>query len=372
MNIINQFRDSAYLIANSFFSKPGASNAAPIAAAVATCVTLGSVYYAYKQRALVHSLSAKLSRARVQRSQARFDQAFASFPQDQMWRLFIDWKRQQGGSDCFDVKEPGYRAAMEKAFSYVRDTLGKRLDAKEYCHLHDLCVDSVTNELGKRFTKGFFRYSMMGGLGGPAYGFFPQEIYHRSHTAEEVATPEAIEEAYQKGLYSGYRGNFRGQQFPDASRFLAHYDDNFMRSLACKHDFQRKINQIFDNYYEKIAIATSDKEKRAAIDNCCQALEVYHVFDDGNQRTVAFALLLKLLLENGLSPAILEDPILFDGQCTTAEMDLQVEQGQKRFNRIKEHYISETGPISPQKAQEIDQGILFRRSNNSVDADLDD
>lgn len=288
----------------------------------------------------------------MQASQAQFDRAFASFPKDQIWRLFIDWNRQEGGPDCFDVREPGYRAGMEGAFSHLRDSLGKRLDANEFCHVHDLCVDGVRNGKGELMKKGFSSHA--------EYQF---ENHRKAGPdappAEETASPEAIQEAFDKGLYSGYPDHM-----PDASKFLGHYDDHMMRSSSSRFVWKtkRRINGLIDTYYKRIASASTNKEKLAAIVDLCQALEVYHVYNDGNQRTIAFTLLPKLLIENGFTPAILERPYLFDGQFTTNEMVQQVEQGMKRFSRLGEYYRGEIRPPLSERLGEIDAGISFRRA----------
>jgi hypothetical protein len=305
-----------------------------ITAAIESIAAMG-IYYSFKKRSL----------ADIEMSQVKFDQTFVSFPKDQMWRLFIDWKCQTGGADCFDKREPGYRGGMENGFRYLRDHLGKRLDAGDFCEIHDLCVHGVRNGSGS-FQKGF--------SAGAKYPFPHTKERYQTHP-EDSASPEAIKEAFEKGLYSGYP-NHR----PDSGRFLGHYDDSTMRSLSSDSPWRttKRINKLFDHYYTTIGCASSDREKLIAIIELCTALEVYHVFKDGNQRTIAFTLLPKLLIENGFSPAILEYPHMFDGIFTTNEMVQQLRQGMERFSRVQEHYRTyQSAPFTEQ----IDEGIAFRR-----------
>jgi prophage maintenance system killer protein len=118
------------------------------------------------------------------------------------------------------------------------------------------------------------------------------------------------------------------------------------------------MNGLISTYYKRIASASLPREKLAAIADLCQAIEVYHVFKDGNQRTIAFALLPKLLIENGFPPTILERPFMFDGAFTTEEMVLQIEQGIKRFSRLGAWLRKER---DSEGVESIDLEITFQR-----------
>jgi hypothetical protein len=248
----------------------------------------------------------------TQASQQRFDKAFASIPKDQMWRLFIDLDRQEGGPLCFDEREPGYKAGMERGFLRLRDILGKPFDAKELCHIHDLCIDGI-------FRKGFYP--------GAQYGF--NTLSTAPAALPYLTSPEAIQQAFDKGLYSGFPDHM-----PDHKKFLAHYDDRYMRSSSYREtpeEMEARVNGLIDKYYKSIAAAKTNEEKLTTIAELCTSLEIYHPFSDGNQRTIAFILLPKLLIENGFSPAVLERPFLFDGMFTTEQVVDQIKQGIDRF-----------------------------------------
>ena len=122
---------------------------------------------------------------------------------------------------------------------------------------------------------------------------------------------------------------------------------------------KKRVNQIFENYYHQIESARTEKQKLEAIGDLCRRLEIYHVFPDGNQRTIAFALLTKLLIENGFSPAILEYPTLFDGMFTLREIVQQIEQGMIRFKKVSEHYREH--PEHPLDFNTLNEGISFSR-----------
>lgn len=88
-----------------------------------------------------------------------------------------------------------------------------------------------------------------------------------------------------------------------------------------------RINALFDAYYKEIPQALSTKAKLIALVRLCRALEILHAFPDGNQRTIVFSLLLKLLIENGFCPTILKEPAAFDGPYSLNELVSQVIDG---------------------------------------------
>lgn len=79
-------------------------------------------------------------------------------------------------------------------------------------------------------------------------------------------------------------------------------------------------------------IKNTDKLK--AIAKVCRALEIFHIFPDGNQRTIIFGLLNKFLIENEFSPVILKDPIIFDGYDCLDELVEEIKQGMERFRML--------------------------------------
>ncbi len=276
-------------------------------------------------------------------SEIKFDRAFKSMPEEEKWRLYIDWKRQDPlscGKQCFDREEPGYAAGMDQALSYVRSSLGTKMDADELRYIHDLAVDGVFH---KRFES----------LRPFALGYSCEYKYYfnrprSDHPPETTRSKAALKEALEEGI-------FTHDTHCDEEKFLAYYDQWFMNSLASCNEAATKerINRLFNTYYETITRASSVGEKLRAIVDLCRSLEVFHAFPDGNQRTISFLLLQKLLIENGLPPVILELPLLFDGLHTREEMVLMVRQGMERLSR----FIFNTTAYR----HEIDEGIEFTR-----------
>ena len=87
--------------------------------------------------------------------------------------------------------------------------------------------------------------------------------------------------------------------------------------------------------YNRLDRARTDEDKISAIVNMCRQLEVAHLFRDGNQRTMAVLVLNKLLVDHKLSPTCLDDPYMFDGTRSVAEMVKAVQVGQRTFRSVK-------------------------------------
>jgi hypothetical protein len=95
---------------------------------------------------------------------------------------------------------------------------------------------------------------------------------------------------------------------------------------ACK----QKVQGVLDEYHASIKDALEEDDKLAVIARCCQELDQAHAFADGNIRVIAFVLLNKLLIENGLSPTILLEPNRFDGY-SVGELVADIKEGQQNF-----------------------------------------
>lgn len=79
--------------------------------------------------------------------QRTWDMVFKEvFPEQERWRLFIDYNRQDKGPMAFDNdKEPGYLAAMNAAFEYMREDPYASASKEEYLEIHRLATHGVKN-----------------------------------------------------------------------------------------------------------------------------------------------------------------------------------------------------------------------------------
>ena len=109
----------------------------------------------------------------------------------------------------------------------------------------------------------------------------------------------------------------------DPSQFrnsLSHLVYNEVREGALRvecHSVGLKPEQIIqdylDNFNAEMQVAETDKDKIRAIVRLAQDLDQAHVFKDGNLRTSAFILMNYLLIREGFSFVLWDNPLILDG-----------------------------------------------------------
>lgn len=294
-----------------------------------------------------------------------YQKAFEGFPESELFRLFIDKKDQIHGENYYDIKEPGYRAAMMKAFAFVKRTLGQPINANFLCTLHDIGIDGVQT---MHYTPGSFGQYTTPRL--IAKGFTPQANYDldiekiSAQAKEELEKEkliffireieffdndynieEAMIEKAEEHLDSGYLATCH---YFETNPKRARVYSNF-KTIEQLDRVKEKVNAFCQKYYKERENPPEDYTKLAAefgisVDMCnklaaknrlCRALEIFHFFADGNQRLYAFSLGLKLSIENGYNPAILEEPNVFDGYCSIEKLIKNDLGGMKNFQAYK-------------------------------------
>ncbi|MGF6666183.1 prophage maintenance system killer protein [Paraburkholderia atlantica] len=80
----------------------------------------------------------------------------------------------------------------------------------------------------------------------------------------------------------------------------------------------------------------TDDGKLRRIAQTCRTLEQAHLFNDGNARTIGFLLLNRLMLNAGMSPALMANPNEFDG-FSIRELVQSIRQGQEHFAQYTGH-----------------------------------
>jgi hypothetical protein len=99
---------------------------------------------------------------------------------------------------------------------------------------------------------------------------------------------------------------------------------------ACK----LAVEAIIARYEKDLQTAGNDKQQvLLAIVRCCQDLDQFHTFVDGNIRTISFLVLNKLLLQNRLPFCVLLEPNVFDGM-SSQELITAVLEGQQWFAKL--------------------------------------
>jgi hypothetical protein len=91
---------------------------------------------------------------------------------------------------------------------------------------------------------------------------------------------------------------------------------------------------VIDRYHTEITSAHTEDARLTAIARVCQDLDQMHLFADGNIRTVVFLVLNKLLLEQGYSPVIMDEPNVFDAKSVD-QLKALIKAGQRRFRSFQ-------------------------------------
>lgn len=257
--------------------------------------------------------------------------AFDDFPKEQLWRLTLDGRFQNktvdgGGPNTFYrgefgfENEAGYTAGVMNAMATMLGTLGQRLTPDLYETLHDVAVDQVLS---------------------------------RDKT---LGQPEYIEKQMRDGTDANFRSDSRGSLSRDGlnETVLRGQNDDWFRvivqgppdlggpdptlmTVECQPrsaaECRQRVTGILDRYYQafdNFDDQTTADQRLDAIVQCCQSLEQSHIFSDANLRNIAFVVMQKLLIENGLSPSIMHNPNVFDGH-SAAEIRELIKQGQVTF-----------------------------------------
>jgi prophage maintenance system killer protein len=257
---------------------------------------------------------------------------FEHFPKAQAWRLLMDGKHHAARGKLGFENERGYMAAMMGAFTQVLHQLNTRLTAGYYEQLHDACLNNVLDRARQPMELGYRKSAEHG----EAFGVVAGETW--SHEGYR----ELQEKYQQRNRDEGHRYAPEGHPVGDA---LARDPEKMVGPALAEKKMTLKpktrsrsqaaatlVLELYEKEIKKLdpASATHADDALDAIVRCCQDLDQVHLFVDGNIRTIAFLVMNKLLLENGLQPAILDEPNIFDCK-SVAELKAAVREGQARF-----------------------------------------
>ncbi len=283
------------------------------------------------------------------------------------WRLCVDQSAVGDGLHAglrFD-NEPGYMAGMYRALAQMvlQDVQGIALDAGSFVDLHDIAVHGVfarsTLEQGlARCRTGALQSIDV--LTAPGAGFLDSLRGHVASGPLHDAGPglEGIQQI-RKGLRSpdetttvhltvGGNASEKGlQELQAGGEPWCHVTDAVVmgrgglvstRALRTRPktaaELMGQIQACLDECRKDCTAAAGDPDvKLRAIAMCCGHLEQLHPFPDGNARTIGVLVLNKLLLEQGLPPAALEDANRLDA-FSVAEVVQEIRVGQRRFALI--------------------------------------
>lgn len=289
-----------------------------------------------------------------------------ALPPQEAWRLCVDQPAVGDGLHAglrFD-NEPGYMAGMYRALALMvlQDVRGIALDAGSLVGLHDTAVHGV-----------FARSTLEQGLANCGPGTlqaidrltapgarFPESLqrHDATHPLHDTGPGLVGVQQIRKGLrspdetttvYLSVGGNaseaglqeLRARSGPwyhltrdvrmGAGRLVS--VDALRTQPKTAEELRDRIQAGLDECRNACAAAADAGLKLQAIAMCCQDLEQLHPFPDGNARTIGVLVLNKLLLEQGLPPAALEDANRLDA-FSVAEVVQEIRTGQGRFALI--------------------------------------
>lgn len=293
--------------------------------------------------------------------------AMRALPPQEAWRLCVDQPAVGDGLHAglrFD-NEPGYMAGMYRGLAQMvlQDVRGIALDAGSFVDLHDTAVHGVfarstleqglarcqTGTLhaidgltapGARFPESLQDH----GASGPLHDAGPglegiRQIRKGLRSADETTTVYLTGggNASEKGLQELQA---EGGPWVHVTHEVVMGRGGLASTRALRTwpktgaDLMGRIQACLDECRTDCTAAAGNSDvKLRSIALCCRHLEQLHPFPDGNARTIGVLVLNKLLLEQGLPPAALEDANRLDA-FSVAEVVQEIRVGQGRFALI--------------------------------------
>ena len=241
-------------------------------------------------------------------------QKFMGLGNDKAWMEIIDGSFHHLGPQTFDeglhapedeekedYAEPGYLDSIMKAREFVGNTMGEKMDDKYFERIHKLsAAHKVT---GEDYHSGY-----------------------RNENDKEVSVSYRAEEGdYVKGepktaieeldpnvtrAFHTNNGEFEDEDMGEkAPSTLGEHDDLYLwyktKSAA---EVRAEVNKIMNFYYAGLKKAKNRDQALLLVATTHRKLENLHPFIDANSRTNRL-ILHKMLVENGMSPVILDNPL---------------------------------------------------------------
>ncbi|UYM18199.1 hypothetical protein [Endozoicomonas euniceicola] len=249
------------------------------------------------------------------------------FRVEQLYRLFIDegdWKKYGLKMFCYE-DEPGYAAAMLKAFRSVGDILGSgKLDIDKIKQIYRLATSDVLSSKSGNIISDELKEEET------SCDLVNNNNYDRAENFTEKGLGEVREVASQnKYPEIGLR---ESQQL----RVLHDHKNNrgFQLSNEFCQTFEAELQQIKESPNQGVE---QESQKIACIAKVCRNIQFTHPFRDGNARTIGCILVNGLLMREGLSPSLINNANKFDAYSVD-ELVKVIRLGQSHFNALKNRF----------------------------------
>ena len=254
----------------------------------------------------------------------------ATILQEQAWMLAVDGKlySQEKGPQGFEARELGSIQGILAGLLMSLQTLGKELTLADIKKIHEACMKGIksqnpcqpgefrTNPVAFEVLATWFSESglqhLLRNMHETAHLIPVSEALHNNVPVlisqlsnkknlklvvrlEKAIKPGIDQNSLNKIIQEVQKENIKLIYRPPAAEFIS-----------------KELGVITDNYNEKIKGATDPQQIVLIIAETIQAYTRLHPFRDGNNRTFVNILLNRLLIENGLKPAIFFEPNVFE------------------------------------------------------------
>ncbi|WP_144636788.1 hypothetical protein [Bordetella genomosp. 13] len=238
-----------------------------------------------------------------------------SSPLADAYKLVMDGQHHDRGMYHFE-NERGYMAGMLGALNKMLREVDQPLTADMYEALHDTAVAGVHQRDrmdGGSVLKPGYRDNegVMFGLASNNWSLEGRDEFDASDKARDP----------QRWIVFQWR---------DSHGMPTEY---LVAQAKPQHECRQKAADIIAAYHQEIQTATDEVSTLRCIAKCCQDLDQHHLFTDGNIRTAAFLTLNKLLLQNGMSPALFHDPNVLDVNSIDQIVDF-IRAGQTEYQQL--------------------------------------
>lgn len=270
-----------------------------------------------------------------------------NYPRSESWRLFIDGYRQAEGKWAFDSgkgAEKGFYNAMQGSWDRMVQTVDTKLTADEVLNIHDYCVGRGKGQqevegvvVDSDFRTDQADFGLVSTNDDPNLGNVTFEGAKEFIARQLSDNPPPVQMVY------ALQGKGPEEFTPDPSKSLDENAKDFIQKmdssvgsgsrLIANGNARDYTEAYIKQYHKEIKAAKTDDEKLAAIAKCVSNIERLHPFHDGNCRTMVI-LTNKLLLQNGLSPTILNNPNQID-MFSNRELVGEIKKGQAVFQSYK-------------------------------------
>jgi hypothetical protein len=241
----------------------------------------------------------------------------------EIWRQYIDLRRQHHGSAVFDQglhgkpPEPGYLASMRSAHRLARDGLGERMTAQSYAEIQAASRAHSDDDAMAGWSSSTDRVNADRSTAGVDF-----EAQVRNAWATSATAPEAWEKVQALGLPMG--DTFKLTTHPLTINFEFKYEGKSEEASRAR------IQKLFDDFYATLRTTGTPLREIARLH---KNLEYMHAFKDANTRT-NLVVLNKLLVECGYNPVVLDDPNQSYTQ-TIDEWEALLDRGVRRWRAIR-------------------------------------